>query len=498
MLQASDVEGLVEGILRKSYDDPAETPDCHREWWEMCCSKARFVAIAAPRGHAKSTAITLAYVLANLLFRERSFVLLVSDTETQASFFLEAIKKVLSDNQDVIKMFGLKPVKEWPKEAGTDFIAEFNDGHQIRVIAKGAGQSLRGALWDNKRPDLIVCDDLENDEIVMNKDRRHEFKRWFRGALLPIRSKNGIVRVVGTILHLDSQLEALMPKRGYIEMEDDLKILGNMKSSWYSAKYRAHDKKMTMALWPAHKPLEWLMKERQDHVESAMMDVWSQEMLNVPMDEERALFRKGDFKEMDEGDKEKTMYYYVGTDFALSLQQQRDFTCFVIGGIDDRGKLSIVHVIHDRMDSAEIEETIFNINDQWKPELFFFEKGQILLGLEPHLRDGMNNRGKYFNYESMSSITDKTTRSSSIRARMRVGAVKFDKQADWFPDFEDECLRFPRDVHDDYVDALSILGRGLTKFIEAPTSQEQADEAWENEKMDSGFYEDGRSETTGY
>ena len=156
MLSALDIEGFVEGILKKSYDSPADIPECHREWWEMCCSKSKFVAIAAPRGHAKSTAITLAYVLANILFRERSFVLIVSDTETQATFFLEAVKNKLIDNPDIVAMFGIKPVKEWPKDSVSDFIVEFENGHQARVIAKGSGQSLRGALWNDKRPDLIA------------------------------------------------------------------------------------------------------------------------------------------------------------------------------------------------------------------------------------------------------------------------------------------------------------------------------------------------------
>ena len=61
------------------------------------------------------------------------------------------------------------------------------------------------------RPGLIVGDDMENDEIVMNKDRRLKFKRWFYGALLPCLSDRGKIRIVGTILHLDSLLENLMP-----------------------------------------------------------------------------------------------------------------------------------------------------------------------------------------------------------------------------------------------------------------------------------------------
>ena len=54
-----------------------------------------------PRGiwdyskHAKSTSITLSYVLAEVLFRNRRFVLLVSDTEAQAAMFLGQITQAL-------------------------------------------------------------------------------------------------------------------------------------------------------------------------------------------------------------------------------------------------------------------------------------------------------------------------------------------------------------------------------------------------------------------
>src|SRR5690242_8866720 len=90
---AEVIEGFVRAILLKNFDNPSEIPDCHREWWKMCCSDHKFVAIAAPRGHAKSTAITLSYTLANVLFRQRRFILLVSDTEAQSTFFLNSLKR---------------------------------------------------------------------------------------------------------------------------------------------------------------------------------------------------------------------------------------------------------------------------------------------------------------------------------------------------------------------------------------------------------------------
>ena len=93
MLNADVLQGFVGSVLAKRFDGSVTTPQCHREWWELCTGPDKFVAIAAPRGHAKSTAITLSYTLACVLFRERKYVVLTSDTEAQAAQFLGNIKQ---------------------------------------------------------------------------------------------------------------------------------------------------------------------------------------------------------------------------------------------------------------------------------------------------------------------------------------------------------------------------------------------------------------------
>ena len=67
-------------------------------------------------------------------------------------------------------------------------------------------------------------------------------------------------------------------------------------------------------------------------------------------------------------------------------------------------------------------------------------------------------------------------RARSIQARMRAGAVKFDKEADWYLTLEDELTKFPRARHDDQVDAMAYLGLMIDNYIEAPTKEEQEEE----------------------
>lgn len=495
-LTSESVEGFVNLFLKNSFDVPVEIPQCHREWWEMCCDPHPFVAIAAPRNHAKSTAITHSYTLANICMRQRDFIMIVSDTEQQASYFLNDLKREFTDNEDLIKVFGVRGLL---KDSETDMIIEFDGGHQARVIAKGSEQKLRGIKWNNKRPNLIICDDLENDEIVMNDDRRKKFRNWFSGALLPCRSVNGIVRYVGTILHMDSMLQRLMPREHDKRMiRTNLYNKSPVGSSWMSAIYWAHTPDFKYILWPERWPREKLEAERQHYTSQGQGDKYAQEYLNKPIDEANSFFRKTDFVSMEASDYSSRKIYYIGVDLAVTLAQTADYTVFVVGGVDDNGMTHIVEVLHQRMDSVEAVETMLQLNKKYQPQYFFFEKGALTNSVLPHLHKAMEENNSYFSYELLARIVDKVSFAQTIRARMRVGKVKFNKKEEWFSELEQECMRFPRDAHDDQVDAMAMLGRGIEKFMEAPTDAEVAEEAYQEYMKESDLLEEGRSAVTGY
>ena len=147
-LSAEQIEGFSKAFLLKNYDDPTPIPEFHKELWELCCLDHRKVAIAAPRGHAKSTAITHAFVLAALMFREKRYVLIISDTEGQAALFLGAINDELINNEELREYFG---IRHFIKQSVTDVIWEFKDGGQFRITAHGAGQGIRGRKWGSLR-----------------------------------------------------------------------------------------------------------------------------------------------------------------------------------------------------------------------------------------------------------------------------------------------------------------------------------------------------------
>ena len=454
--------------------------------------------------HAKTTGGTVSYGLATLLFRERRFMLLVSDTEAQAMMFLGFFKEHLQNNDALIDLFGLKRddkgLVKFVKDSESDIIVEMADGHKFRVMAKGAEQKLRGLIWDGTRPDIILCDDMENDELVMNKERREKMKRWFNSALMPCRSATGIIRIVGTILHMDSLLEKLMPL-AYDKwtVQDPLKLWSPLKKhGWYSVKYRAHNQDFSQLLWPSRfskKKLQDLKKELSDQ---GMADVYSQEYLNVPLDEANAFFKRGDFLDLSKEQREMKLNYYITVDLAIAEHQKADYSVFLIAGVDEQRRIQVRNVLRERLDAREIVDTLIQMQRIYDPVAVGIEEMQISKSIGPFLREEMIRTGVYLSlYQLKHGGKDKIARARSMQARLRAGSVYFDKHADWYPTFEDECTKFPRDVHDDQVDAFAYLGLMLEQLTEAPTKEEDEEEQYQDE-LERNFSGHGRSSYTGY
>ena len=494
-LDAGTIYAFTTSLLLSRFDSPKPTPAFHWELWDLVTQPDKQVAIAAPRGHAKSTAITHAYTLANMLFRERDFALIISDTEGQAVQFLGDIKKELQENEELIATFG---VERFVKDTESDIIVQFKDGDQFRIIAKGSEQKVRGLKWRNKRPNLIICDDLENDEIVMNEDRRFKFRQWFFNALLPCRSDDGIIRVVGTVLHMDSLLERLMPEWGDKDtyVVEGVKHLTTKKKGWLSVRYQAHNEDFSNMLWPDKFPRDRLEQIRATYIEQGFPEGYSQEYLNYPIDEENAYFHRGDFLPITDTD--ETLEYYVGCDLAISEKDRTAYTVFIVVGVSSTGMLKVVDVIRFRGDGLDIIDELFAVNSRYHPELIIIEKENIARSIGSFLDAEMIKRGTYLNIDTPVPSQDKVKRARSIQARMRAGQVEFDVDAEWFPGLVTEMTQFPRGVYKDQVDALAHIGLTLDKIVDAPTAAELEDQYWDEEEESSDFLDMTMNKQTGY
>lgn len=511
-LSADLIEAFAGMYLSPRYDQARPTPPFHREAWSLYSSTHPQCMVVAPRDHAKSTGLTFDYILAEVLFRASDYVILVSSTEEGAAEQLSNIVEELQENEDLIREF---KIRKFLRAASTDVICEIGDGtdiHRFRILARGAEQRIRGRLWKGKRPNLLVCDDMEDDEQVENKDRRDKFRRWFFRAAKQALSKSGKIRVHGTILHDDSLLSRLAkcPKPGCGNLQSvgltSCEKCGTVKV-WKHLYYKAHDgfDDFGNILWPERWNEGQLRARRQEFIEDGDAAGYSQEFLNDPLDNSEAFLKNADFLPMKVEDYESHKIICAAADFAVSRADRANRTSFTIGGKDVTNVLHFLDQRVGRWDPMQWIDEMFKIQVDWSPEVFWVEDGVIWKSIKSLLYREMQVRDIRINCEAILPVKDKATRGRSLQKRMRAGHCRFDERGTWYPGMKMELLRFTGTAAatlDDQFDSAALLSRGFDDFAHVEKEDFYTDEEVEFEK---GFWNSrvqapagGRSKVTGY
>lgn len=499
-LTADLIESFGGTFISPRFDNRVPTAQFHREAWALYASDNPQCMVIAPREHAKSTALTLVYILAEVLFRTSDYVILVSSTEEFAQEQLGNIAEELRTNDDLIREFG---IQGFDQDSKTDIIVRMNDGHRFRILCRGAEQRIRGRLWNGKRPNLLVCDDMEDDEQVENKDRRDKFQRWFFRAAKQALGRYGKTRVHGTILHDESFLSKL-----------------RKNESWTHLYYKAHRAfdDFSAILWPENWPEERLKGRQKEFIDAFDAAGYSQEFLNDPQDNAEAFLRKDDFISMNMEDFESDKKICVGWDFAVSKADMANRTSCTVGGKDAKNLLHHLDFRVGRWSPSETKESVsrgelgwidvmFEVDERWSPDTHFVEGGVIWKAVEKLVQQEMQSRDRFLNIVVLQPIKDKATRGRSFQKRHRAGATRWNTKAEGFEGAKQEMLKFTGTSAarlDDQFDSCATLSLG---FDTVPLIEEQDFYSGEEMEMENQFIAKkkgrnsqtgGRSSVTGY
>ena len=132
------------------------------------------------RGHAKSTHVSLLIPIWLMVQETRTIhvMILVSKSEDSADRLLSDLQCELQYNTLLRKDFGIEI------DEGSWSNGEFKTKDGMLFMSLGRGQSPRGIKNRGQRPDYIVIDDIDDDEMVRNPSRVSTAFDWCLSALL--------------------------------------------------------------------------------------------------------------------------------------------------------------------------------------------------------------------------------------------------------------------------------------------------------------------------
>lgn len=198
--------------LREHFTKP---PSAMHEWLAerldaLGHKRGEKINLVGPRGGAKSTIGTLAYVLRCALDAVEPYIWIVSDTRQQAQEHLRNLKDELIDNPEL--------AANYPRSVGQgsvwrESMIVLRNGTMIEAL--GTGQRVRGRRRRAHRPTLIVCDDLQNDGHMRSATLREHTRRWFEGTLMKSGTKVTNVVNLATALHRDALAMRLSDTPGW-------------------------------------------------------------------------------------------------------------------------------------------------------------------------------------------------------------------------------------------------------------------------------------------
>lgn len=164
------------------------------------------------RGHAKSTHMGV-FIPMWLMAQEKPdihMVVMVGKSEQSAINLIADIQAELQFNERYIHDFG-KQYNPGQWEAGRFTTLET----KVSFVALGRGQSPRGLKKTGCRPDYIIIDDLDDDELCLNEDRVKKATGWVEDALFPTQgAEGGRFIMVGNLIAKNSVLSAIAAKDG--------------------------------------------------------------------------------------------------------------------------------------------------------------------------------------------------------------------------------------------------------------------------------------------
>jgi phage terminase large subunit-like protein len=414
--------------------------DCH----DLVDGEIKEVAWIAFRESGK-TSIAKLFVIWLVATQKRNYINLDSFDKENAERILFDVAFEMVNNKRLREDFGVlfskeRSISDIKQNRINNFVCE----NGVRVEAHSTQESVRGRLHLNQRPDCLILDDIETNKTKDSQAYTKQIGDHISEAMAGM-STDGFMLYLGNYLTEYGNIANLMKRA---KSNDTIRVRNiplvlNGKPAW-EAKYALTDEE-------AKETGKVSIEEKQRQLGSL---VFSYEMMNQPIDEMSAEFKK-EYAQFETMEKVKTLdtRCYVTIDSAVSEKESADFTGVTINWVSTENKW-YVKTYRLKVNSKDLIDHLFYIKKAYNPMFIGLEETTFTMAIQPFMEDEMRKRNDFF------VVTPVKHKGVNKELRIRGLIPRWENKSVFLvgdnTELIDEMRTFPRGQNDDVLDSFAM------------------------------------------
>jgi len=221
------------------------------------------LALGLPRGFGKTMVVKL-FILYCILFTQKKFILVLCETTAKAKNIIADVADML-DESNIKRAFG-----DWRIgiETDTQELKKFGfRGRNIILMGAGVESGIRGITIKNARPDVMIFDDIQSRACAESQTQSDTLEREMYGTAMKAKSPEGCLYLFIANMYptKHSILRKLKSNPNWIKF-----IAGGIITGPNGPE----------SLWEDLQPLNQLMREFENDLESGHPEIFYAEVLN--------------------------------------------------------------------------------------------------------------------------------------------------------------------------------------------------------------------------
>lgn len=447
------------------YPDICE--DIHGDWERFLKSGKRKKLLLVPRGHLKTTFVTVGGSLQDIIRDNNIRILFGNAISDNAQSFLFEIKEHIRNNKMLHTYY--PETANWEKESikwaeKQITIPRTRQSKEPTIETSGVGGSLVSQHYDK-----IILDDLVNVENSATRIQADKVIDYYKQSL-SLLEPDGSLIVIGTRYTYYELYQYIID-----ELKEDFDIY--VKTCFKTIGQKSKKK-------IPYFPQKFTMDSLAEIKRSQGSYVFSCQYLNEPVDDESAIFKKSWILNYERAP--EPLYKVTTVDPAISKEKHGNYSAIVTTGVSEFGKKYILQIKRGKWNPFELIDQIFDTYSDFKSNIVGIESVSYQKSLRFYLEDEMKRRDIYLPLDEINPDT-RITKEMKIK-----GLQPFYERGEVFQkkemvDLEEELIKFPVCATDDIIDALS----NQIKFWQLPdiVSKQEPEPATHEEIIKKEFKE---------